>query len=171
MTGGDYDDSLNVIRNTTSNRLILAILFSFLTVAGSGSVAIGDLLVAPNSTVARNWQQVRKFWTKDTVFNGNKVFQRDDLIDIALKDSRGRTNLQRMQKGLAPIGPDGKSINLHHLIQTSDGAIAEVTQTMHQQYSKALHIFDNTVPSGIDRTAFDAWRRAYWKNRALGFLE
>ena len=112
-----------------------------------------------------------KFWKDWTNFRGNKVFQRDDLIDLALKDSRGRTNLERMGKGLAPLGPDGKSINLHHLIQTHDGAIAEVTQTMHQKYNKVLHINDNTVPSGIDRDAFNTWRRAYWKNRAAGFLE
>lgn len=31
-----------------------------------------------------------------------------------MKDVMGRTNLDRMKKGLAPLGPDGKSINLHH---------------------------------------------------------
>jgi A nuclease of the HNH/ENDO VII superfamily with conserved LHH len=107
-----------------------------------------------------------KFWTKSKTFNGNKVFQRDDLINLNLVDSRGRTNLQRMQKGVAPIGPDGQSINLHHMIQTQDGAIAEVTQTFHQQNYGALHINPNTIPSGIDRDAFDAWKRQYWIARA-----
>lgn len=73
----------------------------------------------------------RKFWSKDPVeFRGNKVFQRDDLIDLKLVDKEtGLTNLQLMSKGRAPIGPDGMPINLHHMTQKHDGAIAEVTQT------------------------------------------
>ncbi len=50
----------------------------------------------------------RKFWTSSTTFKGNKVFHRNDLIDPKLVDARGRTNLERMQKGLAPAGLDGK---------------------------------------------------------------
>ncbi len=71
-----------------------------------------------------------------------------------------------MKNGLAPIGPDGESINLHHLIQTQDGAIAEVTQTFHQQNFGTLHINPHTIPSGIDRNAFIAWKRQYWIDRA-----
>jgi len=75
-----------------------------------------------------------------TSFGGNRVYQRNDLIGASLVDARGRTNLERMQRGLAPIGPDGQSINLHHLTQRQSGAIAEVTATMHQQNSGILHI-------------------------------
>lgn len=81
----------------------------------------------------------------------------------------GRTNLQRMEQGLAPLSPDGKSINLHHMIQTNDSAIAEVTATFHHTNSKVIHINPNTVPSGINRYEFDAWRKAYWINRANDF--
>ncbi len=95
--------------------------------------------------------------------------QRNDLIDSALVDSRGRTNLERMQRDLAPIGPDSQSINLHHMTQRQSGAIAEVTATMHQQNSAVLHINPSSVGSGIDRTTFNAWRRDYWRNRACDF--
>lgn len=61
----------------------------------------------------------------------------------------GRSNLQRMEQRLAPLGSDGKSINLHHMIQTNDSAIAEVTASFHQTNSKVIHINPNTVPSGI----------------------
>jgi hypothetical protein len=44
----DYDDTLNFAKYTTRNRLFMAVLFSFLTVVGSGSGAYGDLLDAPN---------------------------------------------------------------------------------------------------------------------------
>lgn len=74
-----------------------------------------------------------------------------------------------MELGLAPLGPDGKSINLHHMIQTNDSSIAEVTATFHQTNSKVIHINPNTVPSGINRNEFDAWRKTYWINRANDF--
>ena len=108
-------------------------------------------------------------WEKTDV-NGTRVYQRDDLIDSTIKDKLGRTNVERMQEGLAPLGPDGKSINLHHMIQTADSPIAEVTQTFHQTFSKILHINPKTIPSGIDRVAFNAWKQAYWVGRAIDFL-
>jgi RHS repeat-associated protein len=112
-----------------------------------------------------------KFWNRTTDFQGHKVYQRNDLIDSNLVDAQGRTNLERMQKGLAPLGPDGKSINLHHMTQMDDGAIAEVTQTFHYGNYGTIHINPNTIPSGIDRKAFEAWKKDYWKNRALDFIE
>jgi hypothetical protein len=75
-----------------------------------------------------------------------------------------------MQQGIAPIGPDGKSVNLHHMTQTNDSAIAEVTQSFHQQNTKIIHINPNTIPSGIDRGTFDVWKKNYWKNRANDFI-
>ena len=111
----------------------------------------------------------RQFWKNSTEFNGTKVFQRNDLIDPSLVDGRGRSNLQRMQNGLAPLGADGKSMNLHHLTQGNSSSLAELTATFHQQNSKVIHINPNTIPSGIDRKAFDSFRRSYWKNRANDF--
>jgi len=110
-----------------------------------------------------------KLWKKSINFQGNKVFQRNDLINPKLVDGRGRTNLERMKKGLAPLGPDGKSINLHHMTQRHNGAIAEMTQTFHQKNSKVIHINPNSVPSGINRAVFNKWRSAYWKSRANDF--
>jgi len=113
----------------------------------------------------------RTFWTGSTEFRGNKIYQRNDLIDPQRIDRKGRTNLARMQKGLAPIGPDGKSINIHHMLQTQGGALAEMPTTFHQDYSRIIHINPNTIPSGIDRAAFDAWRKEYWTNRAKDFAK
>ncbi len=62
-------------------------------------------------------------------------------------------------------------LNLHHLLQTAKGPIAEVTHKFHNQYRKALHInYGSKIPSGIDRTVFEKWKRAYWKNRAKDFI-
>ena len=107
-----------------------------------------------------------KKWQKSVQFQGTTVFQRDDLFDPAARDKAGRTNLQRMSSGLAPIGDDGNSVNLHHLIQSDKGSIAEVRDTFHKKYDRILHINPKTTPSGIDRKAFNTWKRGYWKQRA-----
>jgi len=78
------------------------------------------------------------------------------------------TNLERMASGRAPIGTDGKSVNLHHMTQTQAGPIAEMTQSFHQTNSPTIHINPNTIPSGIDRGAFDKWKVLYWQQRAVG---
>ncbi len=121
-----------------------------------------------NATEAAKLAKRAKFW-REVKFKGKKVFQRDDLIDPKLVDARGRTNLQRMEKGLAPIGPDGKSMNLHHSLQTNDSALVEMTQTFQKQNTKVIHINPHTVPSGIDRKAFDLFRKEYWMERANDF--
>ena len=82
----------------------------------------------------------------------------------------GLANLELMKIGKAPIGPDGKKINLHHMIQTEKGSIAEISKTMHQQKTKIIHINPNSMGSGIKRSTFDTWREAYWKNRAKDFM-
>lgn len=74
-----------------------------------------------------------------------------------------------MKQGLSPIGPDGKSLNLHHMTQRNESSIAELTATFHQQNSSVIHINPNTIPSGIDRKQFDKWKRDYWKHRAKDF--
>jgi len=129
--------------------------------------------------IRKSWDKVKdankgtgngyNYWNKTTEFKNVKVYQRDDIIDRNMKDARGRTNLERMTKGLAPLGPDGKSINLHHTTQRNESSIAEVTQTFHKENSSIIHINPNTIPSGINRTEFNKWRTSYWKNRADDF--
>ena len=109
------------------------------------------------------------YWTKTIEFKNVKVYQRDDIINPHMKDARGRTNYVRMKQGLAPIGPDGKSINLHHTTQRNESSIVEVTQTFHQDNSAIIHINPNTISSGINRREFNKWRKDYWKNRAKDF--
>jgi len=112
----------------------------------------------------------KTFWQDPVRFKGNKVYQRNDLFDPKFIDARGRSNIERMRGGLAPIGKDGNSMNLHHLTQRQNGGIAEMTQTFHQQNSRVIHINPKSTPSGIDRVGhFNQWRRDYWKDRANGF--
>ncbi|MCX2734250.1 DUF6531 domain-containing protein [Saccharopolyspora sp. NFXS83] len=114
-------------------------------------------------------------------YQGQRVYQRDDLMNpayVSPEDNYGRTNLKRMTQGLAPMGPDDKPVNIHHVLQTHDGPLAEVTQSMHLAQGdykgsgsyNTLHWKSGTdIPSGIDRPAFEAWKKDYWKERAKGF--
>lgn len=143
------------------------------TVVVAGKGAAGKNVKEIGNVVDANsiFKQQRVFWSKEPVqFNGNKIYQRNDLIDPNLVDARGRNNIERMQKGLAPIGPDGKSMNLHHTTQTQNGALAEMTQTFHKDNHKIIHVNPSSIPSGIDRIEFDKWRAAYWKIRAKDFM-
>ena len=125
-----------------------------------------------------NYSQNRKYWGNEVEFNGNKVYQRDDLIDPNIVSSwkdKGvtvtGTNVERMASGRAPIGPDGKSIELHHTTQRQTSSIAETTYTFHKKNSKIIHINPNTISSGINRSEFNSWRGNYWENRAKDFVD
>ncbi|MCK1970555.1 VENN motif pre-toxin domain-containing protein [Franconibacter sp. IITDAS19] len=126
---------------------------------------------------AKYFGQERKFWSAEPVeFSGNKVYQRNDLFDpnhVFSWKEKGKTvtgtNIERMASGRAPIGADGKSVNLHHMTQSQNGPIAEVTQSFHQKNSAVIHINPNTIPSGINRPVFDKWKSQYWQQRAAEY--
>ncbi|QRG26802.1 HNH/ENDO VII family nuclease [Halomonas binhaiensis] len=130
--------------------------------------------VATQRDVSDYFQQNRKYWSSEPqTYSGNKVYQRNELIDPNLVSEwtiRGKvvrgTNLERMASGRAPIGHDGNSINLHHMTQRQSGAIAEMTQSFHKGNHGVIHINPNTIPSGINRAKFKTWSRNYWKDRA-----
>lgn len=100
-------------------------------------------------------------------YRGTTFYCNDDAFDIGAVDSKNRTNLQRMESGLAPLDKEGKTIELHHMIQSEkNGGIVEISGSMHRENHKALHINTHDIPSGIDRANFDVLRSAYWKRRA-----
>lgn len=68
------------------------------------------------------------------------IFCCTEEIDPNTADSKGRTNLQRMQKGLAPIGPDGLPMKLSYTRRPGTGAVMDSAQT-----------------------AFHVLKSAYWK--------
>ena len=102
---------------------------------------------------------------KDLV-EGKEVYWDNKTFDPYRKDWLGRTNIQRMQKGLAPIGHDGKSVNIHHIDQTDDGPVVEISTTEHSKYTKILHDNTGQKPSQINRREFNKWRYRYWKWRS-----
>ncbi|WP_246668555.1 HNH/ENDO VII family nuclease, partial [Bartonella refiksaydamii] len=108
----------------------------------------------------------------------NKVYQRDDLFDpnkivswIVKGEEVWGTNIERMKTGRAPIGFDNKSVELHHLKQTPEGPIAEISKESHQKYTSVIHAPSNTHQSLIDRKKFEKQREEYWKERRKGYRE
>ncbi|MCT8137600.1 HNH/ENDO VII family nuclease [Anaerobacillus sp. CMMVII] len=101
--------------------------------------------------------------------NGREVLQRTD-IDYDAVDSLGRTNLERMQKGLPPL-VEGKPIELHHIGQKSDSPLAELTVEEHRGQGNDGILHDKTVESDIDRQEFKKEREDHWKERAAQVLE
>ena len=95
------------------------------------------------------------------MINGKLALVRND-IDLFKVDEFGRTNLQRMKSGLAPLDSTGKSFELHHIGQKNDGTIAILTSAEHD--NPALHGFKSV--SEIDRPAFDKIRSEFWKAMA-----
>lgn len=105
--------------------------------------------------------------------NAYKVFQQNIDWDI-VNPKTGLTNLEAALKtGKAPIGTDGKSINLHHSKQKGHGPLFEMTDSVHKKYDRtnALHPYkvsgEGQNPfDPVNRGAFDNDRTNYWKDRA-----
>ena len=96
-------------------------------------------------------------------FEGMRTYPRSD-IDWDMTDDLGRTNRQRAQSGLAPLGADGKPIPLHHIGQ-QPGVVAEVTASTHRAGYSILHQNTGQYPSRIDRLGFEQWKGRYWRWR------
>jgi hypothetical protein len=136
-----------------------------------------------------------RFWKASEV-DGRRVYQRDDLFDPQQRSSwqgedgqwvRG-SNVERMGAGNAPIGYDGKPVQLHHMTQTevngmvgTRGSLAEVSASFHQRYTKALHFPKPAIPKfssfrrnldgsrSVLADEFDTFRDQYWQTRAGDF--
>ncbi|WP_273724536.1 HNH/ENDO VII family nuclease, partial [Bartonella sp. AU18XJBT] len=128
----------------------------------------------------------KKLWLKKkpTKFTDSKfgqtytVYRRDDLFDpnrISYWMIKGEkvwgTNIDRMKARRAPIGFDGKPVELHHLNQTPDGPLAEMSHEFHKKYTSVIHVNPKTHQSLIDRKKFEKQREEYWKEYGNGHGE
>ena len=101
---------------------------------------------------------------KEGEVNG-KIVLKDITINPSNKDAMGRSNLERMKRGLAPLDNQGESYNLHHIGQKQDSPLAELKNSIHKSEYSSLHDVEITK-SDIDRDSFDKERAAHWKARA-----
>ncbi len=96
--------------------------------------------------------------------NGNTALIRD--IDLDFVDEMGRTNLERMQQGLAALDPaTGGSYQLHHVGQRADSTLAILTRAEHMQGGNNTiwhELGEATQVHGAGST-WDAQRQAFWK--------
>nr|WP_232257101.1 HNH/ENDO VII family nuclease [Helicobacter pylori] len=113
------------------------------------------------------YNEIERQFLEESVFDvvdGKIVSKRNKIFDKNEKDGNNKSNLERMQEGNAPLCKDGMSMELHHLKQEDDGIIIELTRTEHKKYYKDLHL--SKKESEINRSAFNAFRRNYYKKRA-----
>jgi RHS repeat-associated protein len=82
-------------------------------------------------------------------------------------DENSSENQQRMSQGKAPIGNDGKPIELHHEGQQANGELKEMTRTEHRSGENFQKNHQNTgrESSQIDRNKFKQQRQQYWKKK------
>ncbi|MEM4260417.1 MAG: HNH/ENDO VII family nuclease [Candidatus Woesearchaeota archaeon] len=101
---------------------------------------------------------------REAEINNRKVLIRDD-IDLNIKDDFGRSNLERMRNGRAPLDEKGNYYELHHIGQSNDSPLAELTQDEHR--TKNYSILHTKPESDIDRVEFSKKiKDQHWKTRA-----
>lgn len=98
--------------------------------------------------------------------NGKLVLVDNSTFDPYYIDDLGRSNIERMSSGLAPIGYDGYSVEIHHMDQTDTGAVVEMQRTVHKSNYDKIHSNTGQYPSEINRPEFNKWRNLYWKWRS-----
>jgi hypothetical protein len=95
---------------------------------------------------------------------GDKKCLINPNIDMNQLDEKGRTNFERMEQGLAPLGKDGMSMQLHHIGQHKDSPLAQLSDTEHKQNYKILH--PSTLPTEVHGkdNKWNTERAQHWKN-------
>ena len=104
-----------------------------------------------------------------------RVYQRNDIDFNHIDRDTGQTNLQRMLKGYAPYGRDGKPLELHHTLQKEVGSVVEIHETTHQEYKRILHGLRGAGESfrndKVLASQYRNFKRAYWKWRVQQYLK
>jgi hypothetical protein len=80
----------------------------------------------------------------------------------------GRTNLERMEAGLAPFDSNGQKIELHHIGQKQDSPYAELTHHEHKQDGNNTMLHDVDIKESHVENR-NSPRVAHWKARAEQF--
>jgi len=98
---------------------------------------------------------------KPVTVNNQKALVK--AIDWDYVDSDGLTNVQRVQKGKAPIDSTGKSYQLHHVGQKSDSPLAILTQDEHQKNTKVLH-YKNGNSNVEHGSVWEKQKKEFWRD-------
>lgn len=93
--------------------------------------------------------------------NGRTAVLRD--IDLEAIDEMGRSNLERMAQGLAPLDPDGIPYELHHLGQHQDSILTILTREEHRGVGRHTLWHDLTSSEVSHGAAWNRQKQAFWK--------
>ena len=106
--------------------------------------------------------------------NGRKCLLKEN-VDLGYTDADGISNRDRIERGLAPLdSKTGKPLELHHLGQSADSPLAELTEEEHrtgeyQDGKKNQSLWhDNTVETEVhgEGNSWNQERKAHWKSRS-----
>ena len=105
----------------------------------------------------------RKAGLTPKIVNGNTALIRS--IDLDFLDDKGRTNLERMQQGLAALDSTGQSYQLHHIGQQADSTLAILTQAEHLQGGNhsIWHLLGGSTQVHGTGNTWDIQRQEFWK--------
>ena len=92
--------------------------------------------------------------------NGNAALVRNDIDITSVVDDMGRTNLERMQEGLAALDKDGHAYELHHIGQRTDSPLAILTRNEHD--NNVLHWNTNT-DNPSSQSGWSSQKRKFWE--------
>ena len=98
--------------------------------------------------------------------NGKTALIRN--IDLKRLDENGLTNLQRMQKGLAPLDSTGTAYELHHIGQQADSTLAILTKAEHRLGDNHKRWHDVTKATEVhgQGSTWVTQAKHFWKNFA-----
>ena len=155
-------NSLNQEKNLDLNKL------SFPTISESDKTRIKEDTGWSNEIIEKiknkkQYEIYKNAGLEEREINGKKCLIKKEL-DFYEKNPDGKTNKERIEENLSPLGKDGKSMELHHIGQRADSPLAELTYTEHRKNYKILH--DDRKKSEIDRNKFADERNEHWRNRS-----
>ena len=91
-------------------------------------------------------------------------------IDWKAVDSSGRSNVERVGAGLAPIDSAGMPYELHHIGMKADSPLEILTKTEHHSKENYLTLHWAEEGKNVADEVWDKQRKAFWKevlNRAM----
>lgn len=77
-------------------------------------------------------------------------------------------NLILMMNNYAPLGPDGKPMNLHHWRREDQGPRWVLSKGTHDKFSKGLH--DHDPSKEVRRSPFNKERKDFWQKCTQEYL-
>ena len=107
---------------------------------------------------------LKKAGINSRIINGKTALVRK--IDLDFIDEMGRTNLVRMQQGLAPLDSTGIPYELHHIGQEVDSTLAILTREEHRLAgnSNIWHEFGTGSDVHSAGNNWDVQRKLFWQS-------